>query len=287
MTLKSQKLYFYAEMQQMKKIIVIVLTAFLSQYALAGTVDTIEVYSNSMHKNIRCCFVTPSNMKSAQKKFPVIYLLHGYSGNYAQWITRAPQIQQQADEMQVIMVCPDGGYGSWYFDSPLDSSIRYETFVSKELVQFVDQHYPTKTSRQYRAITGLSMGGHGGLYLAIKHRDIFGAAGSTSGGVDFRPFPKSWELIKALGDTACCMANWDKNVVVNVIDQLNDKELSLIIDCGVDDFFLTVNRNLHAKLVEKKIEHDYIERPGGHNSAYWKNSIDYQLLFFKKFFEKG
>jgi len=271
----------------MKRLIFIIIIAFFCGYALAGTVDTIEVYSNSMHKNIRCCFITPSNMKTSQKKYPVIYLLHGYSGNYAQWITRAPQIQQQADELQAIMVCPDGGYGSWYFDSPVDSSIRYETFVSKELVQYVDQHYPTKTERKYRAITGLSMGGHGGLYLAIKHKDIFGAAGSTSGGVDFRPFPKSWELIQALGDTACCKANWDKNVVVNVIDQLNDKELSLIIDCGVDDFFLTVNRNLHSKLVEKKIEHDYIERPGGNNSAYWENSIDYQLLFFKKFFEKG
>ena len=271
----------------MKKIIVTLFIAFLSQYVFAGIVDTIEVYSNSMHKNIRCCFITPSNMKASQKKYPVIYLLHGYSGNYAQWITRAPQIQQQADELQAIIVCPDGGYGSWYLDSPVDPSIRYETFISIELVQYVDQHYPTKTERKYRAITGLSMGGHGGLFLAIKHKDIFGAAGSTSGGVDFRPFPKSWELIHALGDTACCKVNWDKNVVINVIDQLNDKELSLIIDCGVDDFFITVNRNLHAKLVEKKIEHDYIERPGEHNSAYWNNSIDYQLLFFKKFFAKG
>ena len=118
----------------MKKIILIASIAFFSQFAFAGTVDTIEVYSNIMHKNIRCCVITPANIKTAQKKYPVIYLLHGYSGNYAQWITRAPQIQQQADELQVIMVCPDGGYGSWYIDSPVDSSIRYETFVGKELV---------------------------------------------------------------------------------------------------------------------------------------------------------
>jgi S-formylglutathione hydrolase FrmB len=201
----------------MKKIIIIVLIAFLSQHAVAGIVDTIEVYSNSMKKNIRCCLITPSGMKTSENKYPVIYLLHGYSGNYAQWITRAPQIQKQVDELQVIIVCPDGGYGSWYLDSPVDPSIRYETFISQELVQYVDQHYPTKATRQSRAITGLSMG----------------------------------------------------------------------VDCGVDDFFITVNRNLHAKLMEKKIEHDYIERPGEHNAAYWKNSIDYQLLYFKKFFERG
>ena len=45
----------------------------------------------------------------------------------------------------------------------------------------------------------------------------------------------------------------------------------IIFDCGTSDFFLTVNRNLHQKLLDNKIDHDYIERPGGHNDAYWRN----------------
>jgi S-formylglutathione hydrolase FrmB len=57
-----------------------------------------------------------------------------------------------------------------------------------------------------------------------------------------------------------------------------------MIDCGVDDFFLDVNRALHARLLQLNINHDYIERPGAHDHPYWNNSIDYQILFFKKFF---
>ena len=68
------------------------------------------------------------------------------------------------------------------------------------------------------------------------------------------------------------------------MDNLKNGELKIIFDCGLDDFFLEVNRNLHKKLMDRKIDHDYIERPGGHNVAYWHNSIDYQVLFFEKFF---
>jgi enterochelin esterase-like enzyme len=57
------------------------------------------------------------------------------------------------------------------------------------------------------------------------------------------------------------------------------------MDCGTEDFFLTVNRNLHQKLLTHKIEHDYTERPGAHNKKFWGNAIDYQLMFFVKYFK--
>lgn len=253
--------------------------------ARAGNTDTIMVYSKAMHKNIPCVVITPSGYEKSGRRYPVIYLLHGYGGNYAQWAKTAPQLKTDVDVMNLIIVCPDGGIGSWYMDSPVDTAFRYETFVGGELVSYIDAKYPTQADRGHRAITGLSMGGHGGLYLGIRHKDLFGAAGATSGGVDIRPFPNNWDLKKRLGDTSCCMANWEKNTVVNVVEGLNKGELKLIIDCGISDFFLQVNRNLHQLLLARGIEHDYIERPGGHNGNYWKNSIDYQLLFFKKFFD--
>lgn len=75
---------------------------------------------------------------------------------------------------------------SWYFDSPVDTAYRYETHISKEVVGFIDGHYRTRANKKYRAITGLSMGGHGALFIALRHSDIFGAAGSISGGVDLK-----------------------------------------------------------------------------------------------------
>jgi S-formylglutathione hydrolase FrmB len=239
-----------------------------------------------MQKNVKCVIITPFNYEKSKEQFPVVYLLHGHSGNYAQWLHVAPQLKNKVDELQIIIVCPDGGFNSWYFDSEIDSSIRYETFISKELVKFIDRRYNTIAKKNGRAITGFSMGGHGALYISIKHKDLYGAAGSISGGVDIRPFPNKWDIKKVLGDTICCDANWQKNTVINVVDSLKNGELKLIFDCGVDDFFLQVNRNLHQKLLALKIDHDYTERPGAHNPMYWKNSIDYQLLFFNKFFEQ-
>lgn len=251
----------------------------------AGTVDTLTTYSPAMKKNIKAVVIKPSDYNKSQK-YPVVYLLHGYSGNYADWLTKAPDLKNYVDIYKMLIVCPDGGFGSWYFDSPADSSWRYETYVSKELVQWVDQNLSTIASRNGRAITGLSMGGHGALYLAFRHQDIFGAAGSTSGGVDIRPFPNNWDLAKRLGDYAQYPKRWDEASVINLTYLLKPNSLALIIDCGTEDFFYDVNVALHNKLLYSNIPHDFITRPGGHNTEYWRNSVKYQLLFMSNFFSR-
>jgi len=266
----------------MKMKLLLPLLLLLTSQAFASRVDTILVHSTAMNKDIKCVVISPQN--ATRSHWPVIYLLHGHSGNYAQWPSTAPQLKQDADAFGLLFVCPDGGYDSWYFDSPVDPSVRYETFVTRELIPYIDTHYPTSADRAHRAITGLSMGGHGALWLALRHKDLFGAAGSTSGGVDFRPFPDNWGIKKDLGEYNTHKREWDTHTVINAADSLQNGELKLIFDCGVDDFFLTVNRALHQKLLDRKIDHDYIERPGGHNPAYWQNSIDYQVLFFQKYF---
>jgi S-formylglutathione hydrolase FrmB len=270
-------------------------TAFIiliGMQAFAGTVDTIEMKSAYLKKAIKFVVIQPSiqnnqsNQLNSQERYPVVYLLNGYDGNYAQWTKTAPQLAKTADDLKMIFVYPDGGKSSWYFDSPIDSSMQYESYIIKELVPYVDANFPTKANPKSRAITGLSMGGHGGLYLAIRHSDIFGAAGSTSGGFDFRPFPKSWNLPNILGEYETNQARWYDYTVMRQVELLINKQLAIIFDCGVDDIFIKVNRALHEKLLQLKIDHDYIERSGGHNHAYWRSSIDFQMLYFHQFFQK-
>lgn len=95
------------------------------------------------------------------------------------------------------------------------------------------------------------MGGHGALYLAIRHQDVFGAAGSMSGGVDFRPFPEKWDIKLRLGDQKTHKENWDKNTVMAQLPLLKDGALQLIIDCGTEDFFFDVNVKLHEALTNR------------------------------------
>lgn len=272
----------------MKAIFLLISTAFCSTFLFAANVDTASIYSNSMHKNVRCVVVTPNSYEKGQAHYPVVYLLHGYSGNYSDWTKNTHGVVQAvADLLNLVVVCPDGAFGSWYFDSPVDTSFKYETNVAIEIPAYIDAHYRTVANRKGRAITGLSMGGHGGLFLGIRHKDLFGAAGSMSGGVDFTPFPKNWDIAKRLGEYSTHQDTWNNLTVLHAVDSLKNGELSIAFECGVDDFFINVNRSLHQKLLDKKIAHDYSERPGQHNWEYWTNAVKYQLLYFHDFFRKN
>ena len=251
----------------------------------AAQVDTLMVRSESMNKDIKVVAVRPDKAVKGEK-CPVVYLLHGYSGNAKSWIEIKPELPQIADRDGIIFVCPDGGYDSWYWDSPIIPEHRYETFVSKELINYVDENLNAIPNRSKRAITGLSMGGHGAMWLAIRHLDIFAAVGSTSGGLDIRPFPNNWGMKKYIGERDENLERWNNSTVINQLDRIKDGDLAVIIDCGVDDFFFGVNKAVHERLLHQKIGHDFISRPGAHNGAYWNNSIEYQILFFKKHFER-
>jgi S-formylglutathione hydrolase FrmB len=251
----------------------------------AAVVDTVETFSPSMNKKIKAVVITPDSYANG-KEFPVIYLLHGYSDDYSGWIKKSKGVDKLSDLYNVIIVCPDGST-SWYFDSPVNRGIRYETYISGELVEWVDQKYKTVKDRTGRGITGLSMGGHGALYLAFRHQDVFGVAGSMSGGVDIRPFPNNWELSKNLGKYSEYPENWEKNTVINQVHLLTPNSLSIIFDCGTEDFFFKVNQNLHEKMLERNIPHDFITRPGFHNWEYWTNSVKYQFLFMSDYFSKN
>lgn len=271
----------------MKKNLLLLLLFVVSVFtAKAAKVDTVETYSDAMKKKIKAVVITPNNYASG-KQYPVVYLLHGAGGDYADWIKKAAGVADNADQFNIIIVCPDGGVTSWYWDAPADPTYRYETYVTKELITFVDKNYKTIKGRNGRAITGLSMGGHGGLYLGIRHQDLFGAAGSMSGGVDIRPFPKNWDMAKRLGSYAENPENWDKYTVTNQLHLLTPNSLAIIFDCGTEDFFYKVNIELHEKMLERNIVHDFIVRPGAHNWPYWTNAVGYEMMFFSNYFKKN
>ncbi len=270
----------------MKKIIYFFLL-FSSSQSKAAIVDTVSIYSAAMKKTFKCVVIKPSSYKIKKTSFPVVYLLHGYSGNYSNWIKKVPELKKESDDYQLILVCPDGGFSSWYFDSPIDSMMRYETYISKEVVKYIDIHYRTIKNKHARAIAGLSMGGHGALFLSIRHPELFGACGSMSGGVDLLFNYNRFDIKNRLGDSITNRTNWNEYSVNNLVEKIKPQDsLSIIIDCGTADFMYSINHQLHEKMLALKIPHDYIERPGDHNWDYWNNAVKYQLLFFRNYFDK-
>lgn len=253
--------------------------------ANASVVDTIMTHSAVMNKDIKAVVICPDHY-SKQKHYPVLYLLHGFSGNYSDWILKAPNVAPLAEQYQMIIVCPDGNFASWYFDSPMSKEWQYETYVAKELVQQIDSKYSTIANRNGRAITGLSMGGHGALYLAIRHQDEFGAAGSMSGCVDLAQFSKNFGISQVLGPLESNPQRWKEASVTYMIESLKPNALAIIFDCGYSDGFYPSNLEMHRKMVELKIPHDFTVRDGGHSWEYWANSVVYQALFFSRYFNK-
>jgi S-formylglutathione hydrolase FrmB len=255
----------------------------------AARIDTIAVPSSAMNKDVMAAIALPASY-DGNRALPVLYLLHGFSDTFRAWLTLPPEkelVQRLADQYGIIIVMPDGGYGSWYLNSPVDKSYQYETFMAKELVAYVDGKYKTIPRREGRLITGLSMGGHGALYLAARHPDLYAAAGSIAGAVDlsnrgwFSQPIREW-FLKLLGDPEKYPERYRQHAVLYLTDRFKARNVRLIIDCGTRDFLFESNKALHAKLLDQGIAHDYTERPGQHNWAYFANSLDYHLVFFRK-----
>lgn len=260
-------------------------------FSLAGrsfaAIDTLSIYSSGMFKNVKCVVITPSGYNKSNNRYPVVYLLHGYSGNYSDWVKKDADMQKLADENQLLIVCPDGAFSSWYFDSPIDLTMHYETNVGVEIPAYIDSVYHTIKDRKARAITGLSMGGHGGLFLGFRHAQTFGACGSMSGALDVSRITKGYDVEKRLGDTISNRQNYINWSVINVIEKYPKDSLAIIFDCGTEDRLIEVNRKTHEKMLKLNIPHDYTERPGKHDWAYWNEALRYQLLFFKQYFTTG
>jgi S-formylglutathione hydrolase FrmB len=261
---------------------------------LAAKVDTLDVPSTTMNRTLRAVVVLPESYTGKAKlNYPVLYLLHGGYGHFNDWITKTPDktlLQRLADQYNLIIAMPEGEIFSYYLDSPVIQNSQFETYLTKEVIPKIDNTYRTVRDRKGRVITGLSMGGYGSLYLTTRHPDLYCAAGSMSGALN--PDMSAWKLppdmaknIKAefekiLGPFGSSADGWTAYSVVGMTDKMKANDQKLIFDCGVDDFLIEPNRELHRRLVFNQTPHDYSERPGGHTWDYWQNSLPNHVLFF-------
>lgn len=282
----------------MKKLslLVLLVTSWCLLPVMAARVDTIDVPSVTMNRTLRAAVVLPTRYKKAKKQsFPVLYLLHGGLGSFRDWLTKTSDktlLHQLSDQYNLIIVTPDGDPMSYYFDSPLVKSSQFETFIASELIEKIDNTYRTVRDRKGRVIAGLSMGGHGAMFISSRHPDLYAAAGSMSGVMNINT--ATWKVpaefarsradnfAKLLGSPAAGDTPYPGLTIVTLADKLKANQLPLIFDIGVDDFLIETNRDLHRRLLENKTPHDYTERPGAHTWEYWQNALPGQVLFFSK-----
>ncbi len=222
---------------------------------------------------------TPKGYKSTTKKYPLVYLLHGWAGSSRDWKNNY-DVQKLADKYGMIIVLPDGYYDSWYVNSSSAKQLQYETAFRKRMIPFIENKY--RVDSKNRFITGLSMGGHGAVTFYLKMRGYFRAAGSMSGILDITKFPDKWGISKRLGSLNKNKKTWEKNSAVQLLKSYTGKkdQLMLFIACGKKDFAAKVNESFTKEARSLKVPLIYLSDQGDHNWDYWTSHVDQQMLFF-------
>jgi putative tributyrin esterase len=245
--------------------------------------QTVQFKSNLIGKVLPYDALLPPGYFKSNRRYPVLYLLHGLFGHYDDWITRT-NLAEYAANYDLIIITPEGN-DSWYIDSATVPTDKYESYFVRELIPDVDARYRTIKDRRARGVAGLSMGGYGALKYGLKYRDYFAFAGSLSGALD--PANRSeehpgfaWDILGPSLTAAFGPPNSrarQDNELHQIARNLTAAEISalpyLYFDCGLEDGFLATNRELAEILLSKKIAHQYRQLPGEHNWEYWDRQV--------------
>lgn len=250
-------------------------------------VQTVQFKSKLVGKALPYIVLLPASYTAERKeqplRYPVLYLLHGYTGHYDNWVSKT-KLAEYASAYNFIIITPEGNNG-WYTDSATVPGDKYESYILQELMPDVQRRFRTIESREGRAIAGLSMGGYGALKFGVKYPHLFAFAASFSGALGAAVWTEDnlknfgTELPRSIMETfgpagSPVRAANDLSKLVRDFPAERLKELPYFyLDCGTEDGLLSSSRNLSALFIERKIPHEFRELPGAHNWAYWDAQV--------------
>jgi len=246
----------------------------------------------------------PAGYDTDNRSYPVTYVLHGYTDDETAWV-QFGEIDRLANHAiasgeipPMILVMPDAKV-TWYVNDAAGKK-RYEDFFIQELIPHIDKNYRTRASKEFRGITGLSMGGYGSLIYTMKHPDLFAAAAPLSAAIYTEEKVAShdqerWEEIEAkmygkgLSGKARITDHWKANNPFYMLQQLDVEKIKTVrfyFDCGDDDFLYEGNSKIHIAFRDLNIQHEFRVRDGEHNWEYWRTSIIPALKFIGESFHR-
>jgi enterochelin esterase-like enzyme len=235
--------------------------------------------SKTLGADVSYLVYLPPGYEKETRRYPVIYWLHGLSGNQRggamMFVPHVDAAIRQGTLPPAIVVSVNGMVTSFYCDWA-NGKRPVESVIIKDLIPHVDQTYRTIAKREGRVIQGYSMGGFGAGHLGFKYPEVFGSvcvdAGALIGELALNG-PNLAEIFKEgfAGDKDRFLAEHPMQLVEKNADRIRGRT-AIRVGVGGDDNLLTRNRELHELLRKLKIEHQYEVVPGvGHNAAdYYK-----------------
>jgi enterochelin esterase-like enzyme len=139
--------------------------------------------SEAMDTTVGYCVVLPPGYENGDRRYPVVYWLHGGGGNESSSLSTAPLWRELsvAGEIEPVILVYPNGFRSGYMDHA-DGKVMIETMIIRELIPRIDATYRTVASREGRAVHGFSMGSSGGLRFGIKYPELFCSVVAYGGG---------------------------------------------------------------------------------------------------------
>lgn len=261
---------------------------YLNQNVPHGTVSKVWYHSDILNLDKRMSVYTPAeynNPKNKNKKYPVLYLLHGMGGDEESWLStgRTAQIMDnliaQGKAEPMIVVIPNGntmhqsapgesGEGMYQPYSAYSMDGTYEPTFG-EIMKFVDSNYRTIAKKSSRAIAGLSMGGFHSCYISLNYPTSFDYVGLFS---------------SAFTNADQCGADAYNDKVEKMTKLFNANPKLYFIAIGKTDFLYSANQNYLKQLNDNGFgdRYEYFESEGGH---IWRNWRLYLSMFAQRLFK--
>lgn len=270
----------------------------------ARLLESLQFNSSLLNQAVNFSIYLPPDYYVSNRRYPVVYLLHGYGDNETGWV-QFGEVDRIADDKikagelpPLIIVMPNGG--ATFYINDYQNKVRYEDMFVQELIPHIDSSFRTRTQREHRAIAGLSMGGFGSLTLAMHHPALFGscAALSASARTDemFAAIPEErYNTVfgpvfsgPVKGDDRLTVT-WKRNSPITLARSAPEGDLTKVrwyLDCGDDDALSAGNAMLHIALLDRKIPHEYRVRDGAHTWTYWRTALPDALKFMAEGFRR-
>ena len=224
----------------------------------------LTVHSDLMNTNVKYSIYLPESY-DGKKKYPVLYMLHGYGGNNNDWLqdntgsiwagggTMPAYAREYAEKTgkELIIVAPDGG-NNFYCDG-FNGGPKYMSFFFQEFIPYIESTYAIKAEKKSRAIGGLSMGGYGSLYYGTLHPEMFCYVYACSAAIN-------------VGVSAPDPAQ----LIAQTVSAGDIKDLpGFTLEIGTEDTTVGSNDPFIKTLAGYGIPYEYITRPGAHDWPFW------------------
>ena len=288
----------------MKQLVSLLFLLLCCPFAMhAGRIVTDTIQSRVLGAPVVCNVYLPSHFEDGDRRYPIVYLLHGCTDDYTAWRDRG-QMQMVADELiesgeaaPMVIVMPNAGgpdiMNVWngYLNLP---GWAYEDFFFTELLPTFEQRYRAIGDKAHRAIMGLSMGGGGSTMYAQRHPELFSACYAMSAWLSFdgdSDYPKGSRpclLQEAVREHSALrfVENADPSTSSGqaILQQL--RTVRWFFDCGDDDFLFDQSVRIHQLMRDRNVKDELRIRNGVHNWEYWHQAIRTALPFVSREWER-